>query len=234
MPPLTLVLLPGLDGTGQQFAPLLRELPSDIAPVVVSYPVDRALGYDALLPLVRAQLPSDRPFLLLAESFSGPLAIRLAAQQPARLRALVLVATFHRQPVGPWLAVARPMLRGFAFALPPPAFAVRRFLAGADASDEFVAEFQATAASVRGSVLAARARAALDVDVSAALTEVTVPIAYFAGLEDVLICREMLVELCVFVFAMMVYDFACAHLVLQRRPRESAAVIAELAARFAQ
>ena len=89
MRPFTLVLLPGLDGTGEQFAPLLRELPSTIAPVTVRYPVDRALGYEELLPLALEQLPADCPFVLVGESFSGPLAIRLAAQRPPGLRALV-------------------------------------------------------------------------------------------------------------------------------------------------
>lgn len=61
------MLLPGLDGTGEQFAPLLRELPDSLVPLVVRYPRDRALDYDALLPIVVAQLPPDAPFVLLGE-----------------------------------------------------------------------------------------------------------------------------------------------------------------------
>lgn len=50
LPRLRLILLPGLDGSGVLFAPLLRHLPPDVEPVVVRYPPDRALGYEELLP----------------------------------------------------------------------------------------------------------------------------------------------------------------------------------------
>ncbi|MBL8941444.1 MAG: hypothetical protein JNM69_43260, partial [Archangium sp.] len=42
--------------------------------------------------LAAVPLP-DEPFVLVAESFSGPLAISLAARRPAALRALILIAT---------------------------------------------------------------------------------------------------------------------------------------------
>lgn len=233
MRPFTLVLLPGLDGTGEHFAPLLRELPNTIAAVVVRYPVDRALGYDELLPLALEQLPADRPFVLVGESFSGPLAIRVAAQRTSGLRALVLVATFHRRPVAPWLAMARPFVRDFVFARPPPAFMIRRLLAGADASEEFVSRFQASVASVRGDVLATRVRAALDVDVSAAIVDVRVPITYLAAAEDALVRRAIPDELRALVPSIEVRKFASPHLLLQRRPREAAAALGEVVAQLA-
>ena len=72
-----LVLLPGLDGTGLLFEPLLRALPKEIEATVIRYPGDQRLSYDELLEFLRDQLPRDTPFILLGESFSGPLAIRL-------------------------------------------------------------------------------------------------------------------------------------------------------------
>ena len=51
--------------------------------VAVSYPPDRPLGYDGLLPLVEfaaAAAPGD--FVVVRESFSGPLALMLAARRP--------------------------------------------------------------------------------------------------------------------------------------------------------
>lgn len=73
-----LVLLPGLDGTGRLFQPLLAHLPSTIDPLVISYS-NLAGTYAEMLPAARKELPPDRPFVLLAESFSGPAAIALAA-----------------------------------------------------------------------------------------------------------------------------------------------------------
>lgn len=94
-----LVLLPGLDGTGTLFTPLLDHLAA--TPVVASYPPE-PLSYERLLAQVARLLP-DGPFVILAESFSGPLAIRLAYRRPPGLQALVLVSSFPRFPWGRWL-----------------------------------------------------------------------------------------------------------------------------------
>jgi hypothetical protein len=56
---------------------------------------------------VRAALPTRGRFVLLAESFSGPLAIRIAADPPSALVGLILCVTFARNPY-PSLAWARP------------------------------------------------------------------------------------------------------------------------------
>lgn len=79
------MLLPGLDGTGDLFGPLLPFLGDSTPTLVVRYPPDVPLGYAALTDLARASLPSDGPFFLLGESFSGPVAVKLAAQAPSGL-----------------------------------------------------------------------------------------------------------------------------------------------------
>jgi pimeloyl-ACP methyl ester carboxylesterase len=75
---------------------------------VVPYPEDVPLNYDELEALVRTVLPTDRPFVLLGESFSGPIAIRIAARPPAGLVGLILSVTFASNPF-PRLAWARPL-----------------------------------------------------------------------------------------------------------------------------
>jgi surfactin synthase thioesterase subunit len=60
----TLVLLPGMDGTGEMFAPLIRELGPDIQTVVVRYP-DLPLDYAAHEAFARARLPSIGPFVVV-------------------------------------------------------------------------------------------------------------------------------------------------------------------------
>ncbi len=99
-----LVLLPGLDGTGKLFAEFLKALDSSIGTLVVTYPKDVPMNYDQLEALVTAALPTDRPFVLLGESFSGPLAIRIAARRPEFLVGLVLCVTFARNPYS-WAAL---------------------------------------------------------------------------------------------------------------------------------
>ena len=52
----TLVLLAGLDGTGDLFAPCLNACKPYQDCMVVRYPVNQALDYEALASLVRAGL----------------------------------------------------------------------------------------------------------------------------------------------------------------------------------
>jgi pimeloyl-[acyl-carrier protein] methyl ester esterase len=75
-----LVLLPGLDGTGKLFAAFVRALGAGVESRVVGYSPDEPLGYEELELKVRAQLPLDRSYVLLGESFSGPIAMRIAAR----------------------------------------------------------------------------------------------------------------------------------------------------------
>ena len=105
----TLVLLPGMDGTGELFSPLLKELGPDIQTVVVRYP-DLPLDYAAHEAFARARLPSTGPFVVLGESFSGPIAISLAASSPDGMCGYVLCASFVRSP-RKILNALRPLIR---------------------------------------------------------------------------------------------------------------------------
>lgn len=108
-PPIDLVLLPRIDGTALMFAPLVEALPPGIRPLPVSYPREEPLGYRELSALVRAALPRDAPFLLLGESFSGPLALMAAAEGPPGLLGVILCASFIRSPVR-WSRLLRPLV----------------------------------------------------------------------------------------------------------------------------
>lgn len=66
---LTLVLLPGMDGTGELFANLLAELSKNIKTVVVRYPTSTVLNYEELTALADLQIPKETPYVLLGESF---------------------------------------------------------------------------------------------------------------------------------------------------------------------
>ena len=107
-----LVLLPGLDGTGQLFAGFVRVLGTGVETQVLSYPKEKPLGYQELEALARASLPTDRAFVVLGESFSGPIAIRIAADPPSGLVGVILCGTFVRNPY-PLLGWAGPLASWF-------------------------------------------------------------------------------------------------------------------------
>ncbi len=93
---LKLILLPGLDGTGQLFHSLLGHLP-DFESDVISLPNSRDQSYSHQLEFLEEKLP-EGDFVLLAESFSGPTAAMLAEKHPKNLKGIIFVATFLRAP----------------------------------------------------------------------------------------------------------------------------------------
>ncbi|WP_437660778.1 alpha/beta fold hydrolase [Sorangium sp. So ce1182] len=231
--PLKLLLLPGLDGTGALFAPFLEALSADIAPEVVSYPADRALDYDALEALVAERLPADGPYALLGESFSGPLALRLASRRPGGLVGVVLVATFVTNPVWIVPSLARHLVGAWLFRRRPPAFVARRYLVGARASAEWLERFAANAETVDPAVMAARVREVLTVDARTLLQGCAAPLLYLGAAGDALVPPRVLRELC-----RLRPDLECAtveapHLVLQLAPEASARAIEEFLRRAA-
>jgi len=75
---------------------------------------DRSAGYIADLQIVRQHLPKSEPYVLVAESYSGPIGISIAATRPPGLVGLVLSTTFLNCP-RPYLGQLRLLLR----VLPP-------------------------------------------------------------------------------------------------------------------
>ena len=113
-----LLILPGLDGTATLHTAFIEAAaPLFDSVEVVPYPPDRPLGYAELEVISRAAFP-EKPFVLLGESFSGPVALSIAADPPANLRGLVLSTTFATAPV-PFLRTFAPLLHAVPFPLPP-------------------------------------------------------------------------------------------------------------------
>jgi pimeloyl-ACP methyl ester carboxylesterase len=221
---LTLVLLPGLDGSGVMFRPLLRHLAPDIQPIVVTYPPHKALGYDELLPHVLAALPRSLPFVLLGESFSGPLALMAAATRPSGLRGVVLCATFVRNPVRfrpGWLwHLARPLV----FRLFPKLSRLKAKLAGYS-TPELNGLLTEALADVTPQVLARRVRAVLKVDVVCELVSCPVPILYLRGERDRVVPGHNVSEIIAARPDVEVARLAAPHHVLQDQPAPAAAAI---------
>lgn len=218
------VLLPGLDGTGRLFAPFVAEAARALDLVTLAFPADRVLTYQELEEHVLPRLPRGRPYALLGESFSGPLALRLAARRPPGLAALVLAASFHRRPAARTMALLRPLAPAF-FRLPLPAHAVRLLLAGPDASDALVAEVQAGTASVKPAVMAARAAEALRADASEEVRSCPVPLLFLWGRDDRLLRSALPIEIRALSPRAVIRTLPTPHLVLQRAPREALAEI---------
>lgn len=150
-----LVLLPGLDGSAELRSAFASALAPEIQAQIVVYPNQRFLNYAELEQLIRASLPQE-PFVLLGESFSGPLAIKIAARPPRALLGLVLVCSFVRKPLR-WAALLSALLSRVPARCLPIA-AASSLLLGSQGSPELRAALRAALASASPEVLLDRAR----------------------------------------------------------------------------
>src|SRR5712692_9324294 len=185
-----LVVLPGLDGTGSLFASFCHSLPECLTPTVVSYPGDKLLNYQQLIPRIREVMPWDQSHILVAESFAGPLAVQFAAAQPEHIRAIVLVASFVRNPIHPLLDWARFLVKDSWLQKPLSESMLKRFFAGEDCPAGLAGQILETIHSVRPDVLAHRVRMALETDVSQLLRSCEKPILYLAGTQDKIVGKR--------------------------------------------
>ncbi|MFT3734651.1 MAG: alpha/beta hydrolase [Rhodocyclaceae bacterium] len=227
---LKLVLLPGLDGTGVLFQPFLRALPEYIEPIVVTYPVDKPLGYNALLPFALAALPVDEPFILLGESFGGPLALRVATLQPAGLRAVVLCASFVTGPYWFVPRLAAHIIPSAPFRLMPLMSRVRSRVGGYDNSE--VAQLsQQALRMVSPAVWARRVSELFAVDARKPLKDCHVPLLYLRGEKDFVVPARNLRRIQKLRPDIEVAYAPSPHLLLQSCPAEAAAAINAFIAR---
>ena len=219
----TLVLLPGLDGTGKLFSEIVKALEGRVDTRIIDYPKDVPLGYDELEVLVRAALPDDRPFVLLGESFSGPLAIRIAAHPPPGFSGLILCVTFARNPY-PWAAWARPLaahlpLKSFPRWLRAP------LMWGSHDPNRAPSQKQRAMAGVSVEVVRQRIVALLAVDETDALRRVSKPVLVLRATRDRVVPKSATERIMREAPHAQRVDIDGPHLLLQTRSAECATAI---------
>lgn len=172
-----------MDGTGLMFGPFLGVL-KGLDAQVLRYPPELT-AYPDCVAFARAQLPVGRRFLLLGESFSGPVAIALAAEHPPGLVGLVLCCTFARSP-HPGLAWAAPIVRAL------PSFRmshwlIRYLLLGTWATRPLVALADSLGGAVPSATMKARLLAVAAVDHTPLLSRIQVPTLALSATQDRLV-----------------------------------------------
>ncbi len=180
-----LVLLPGLDGTGRFYAGLRRALEGRADSLIMTYPSHGRQTYAALCEAVLARLPADRDYVLVAESFAGPLAVLLAGQAAKKPLALVVSATFARNPFPPFGGLIQHFLPLFMRHAPAPAMIETVLIRPGD--HELALQVTQTAVAMGPVLMRARCRSALTCDVQAELAALTMPVLYLQGTQDKLI-----------------------------------------------
>ncbi len=158
-------------------------------------------------------LPEGGHFVLLAESYSGPLAVLLATRLD--VEALVLVATFVTSPI-PRLFCLVPW--SFMAHVKPPLWMIQLLLTGGDS--DLASKVRAAMLELKPSVLAARFRALSNVDVVPQLRQLTCRLLYIQATEDRVVSPKHYREISAARQDTEFKSVSAPHLVLQTVPYE--------------
>jgi pimeloyl-ACP methyl ester carboxylesterase len=216
------VILPGMDGLGMALEEFVAALAPELEAVVVAYPNDRAMDFAAHLAFARANLPVDRPFILLGESYSGPVAISIASIPPSGLIGLVLCCTFARSP-RPGLS----WLRRFVSFVPArvPAAVPSWFLLGPFSNQRLRSALGAALAQITPDALRARLASVMDVDVTSLVAKIPVPILYLRATRDRIVPPRVSAELFRLNPRTRIVNVEAPHLLLQTAPAIAAGLL---------
>ena len=219
-------------GTGNLFADFVKALPNTFSAQVVEYPNDISLSYPELLDLVRFCVPTSEPFVIVAESFSTPLAIQFAATNPPNLKGVVLSAGFATSPVRGLLRFLAPFLAPILSHFPVNEFGASIVLYGSTAPKELITRVREAIVSVKPQVLMDRVRAVVACNVLGELREIRVPILCMQARQDGLVDSVCLEEIRRVKPEIEVVVLDASHMLLQGVPRETAEIVANFVRRL--
>ena len=212
------VLLPGLDGTGELFEPLIEMLPKSIKVQTISYDLNKKQSYSELIKYVILNLPQEN-FILLAESFSGPIAYQVALSKPKQLKSLIVVATFLENP--------RPFLLKFlptrVLDLTIPILLIKLFFLGFSTKIEIINLFKIAIKKVPPSVIAFR----LDeiTKLKLAQKKLDIKTTYIQASNDKLVPSKSLKNWQNICSEISVFKVSGEHFILQSNPVKCAEIV---------
>jgi pimeloyl-ACP methyl ester carboxylesterase len=221
-----MILLPGFDGTGELFGPLTAALSPLHRPTVIRYRDERT--FDEYVDTAAAALP-DHGAILIAESFSGPIALGLMARRPDKIRCAVLCATFLESPFRALTKLAR--------FVPPPLFGLRighramlQTFCLDDRCDPALMDSALTVIkSMPAAAVAARLNVLAKLQVRPLCRNIRTPLLILRASGDRLVSPTRYQQLIEALPGATVKDVAGPHLLLQSRPLECARLIEEFA-----
>jgi pimeloyl-ACP methyl ester carboxylesterase len=218
----TLVLLPGMDGTGKLFTEFLSYYDGDhlVISLLESGPQEHA----TLASVINKQLPTE-DYVLLAESFAGGIVPELLKLNPKHMKGVVFVASFLSSPNKYLLPIAK-LLPIKALASAQLSNIVYKLLfLGQGASKELLSKFVKVIKSIPDLVLKNRLEVMSQQRLPTLASDI--PSIYIQALSDRLIPSQKGREFTK-VFSNIKYiEIEGPHFILQAQPKESARLVTE-------
>lgn len=229
--PNEIVFLPGFDGVAELRHEFVSELGAVAPARGVGYPNSKLETLNGYARFAASQVTAESRPVLVAESFSGLVAARWAAQDP-HVAAIVLCGAFVRNPVA---------FTGLGASMPGAAqfFAANMmnpmsFFSGDPARRQWSQALQAAVGSMHRDVIAERLRIISAEDVEQELAGLKIPIVLVQFQDDVVIdarARDALESAC---NQARIVRIPGPHFTIEIRPREAAAALRpHIAALFA-
>jgi len=209
-----IILLPGLDGTGELFIPLIKELPTSVTSKIIKYDVHKEQSYDELIEYVIEQLPSE-PFILVAESFSGFIAYNIGLKKPKYLKHIIFVATFLKNPRPKiWYIFAN----RYIFSLKIPQVLIKVLFLGFSVKNNVINLFQESIYSVSSKVLYFRLMQVKNLSFSKEI--LTLKTTYIQAKNDKLVPKYALNDFTNICEDLNIFKIKANHLILQAEPKK--------------
>ena len=223
----TIVFLPGIDGTGVSFEPLGEVLPMDIIVKVIQYPTDKLLSFEETVQCAKDQIQSDREdMIVLAESFSGPVAIVLVGSGQLKAKCLILCSTFARSPRPALLKILSYLPLELLLKLPFPRFLLKHVVEGEEeATDLFLSMWARVKTMVPAKVIVHRLKVIRQVDVREWLPKLTIPCCYIQATSDRAVPSSSLLDFTEAISDLRVKRIRGPHYILQAQPQASLTAI---------
>lgn len=221
-----LILLPGMDGTGCLFKPLLNALPDHIENIVISYPNKEHLNYHELEQYVFDKLPMDDDYYVLAESFSGPIGYLLTKRNLTHMKGVFFVATFLKDPRRGLINLIHLLPLSLLPRIPLPKFVITKYLLDHNADANTISLLKETLKQVDGSILSFRLRQISRLSLN--LEKIRIPSYYIQALDDKLVSPQNLdtfTEICT---QLKILKLKGPHFILQTHPGDCAEFIANI------
>ena len=216
-----------MDGTGVLLSGFIQAAEGKLDVEVIPYPEDRAMDYEELAVYVAGKLPKSQRYLLLGESFGGPLALKIAAKRPPGLVGVVLCASFARFPVSSvrllWPAAS------IAPVWVPPERVLSWMLLGRWTSRALVQQLSGVLRRLNPDLLRVRVAAALRVDVLGVVSRLSLPLLLLRATEDRVISASAVSAMVRAAPGAVVADVSAPHFILQTAPVECVSIVAAFA-----
>ena len=218
-----LLVLPGLDGNGALHDQFVAGFdPAAINVEVVRYPTELT-RYSDLVDWMSLRLP-DEDFTIVAESFSGAIAISIAAAKPSHLRGIAFVATFASSPMKLPKQFAE-LLRILPMKSQTLLKIAQPLLMGRWSTETFFVKFHEVMQNLPRDTIINRVKQVLQIDLAAKIKEIEVPYVYLSASQDRLIPKSAMDQ-----FQLdpsQVIHLEGTHFVLQANPQYAAKAISE-------